>query len=201
MNLTLVSTHSVFMLRLADFATSLEVKMITLRQSAIVLLMVLAGTANAKDKVPYATQVNDLMRYQRVTPEIATSGALTNDSIKELAKHSFRTVIDLRPEVENTQKEKLAVEAENMLYVNIPVTNDGIDDAQLAAFKQAIAQASPPILLHCATGNKAGAMWASYRLSEGISPGIALKEGRASGMNLGFEQKIKQKWCTEPASC
>ncbi|MGG7053957.1 beta-lactamase hydrolase domain-containing protein [Nitrosomonas sp. ANs5] len=175
--------------------------MITLRHSAIMLLMLLTSAANAKDQVPYATQVNDLMRYQRVTPKIATSGALSNDSIKELVKHSFRTVIDLRPEPDETQKEKLAVEAENMLYINIPVTREGIDESQLTAFKQAIAQASPPILVHCATGNKAGAMWTSYRLSEGTPPNIAFKEGRASGMNLGFEEKVKQKWCTGQVTC
>jgi uncharacterized protein (TIGR01244 family) len=175
--------------------------MIFLRHFTLILIILLTGPAYAKDQVPYAAQVNNLMRYQRVTPEIATSGALTGDAIQELVKHSFRTVIDLRTEPEGTEEEKLAIETAGMAYINIPITIDGIDESQLEAFKQAIAQASPPILLHCATGNKAGAMWASYQLSEGIPLETALKEGRASGMKSGLEEKVKQNWCKKQASC
>ena len=163
----------------------------------IITLLVLLSTslAFAKDQVPYATQVNDLMRYYRVSPQIATSGALTHDSIQELVKHSFNTVIDLRIESEGTPNEKKAVEAAGMTYINIPITNDGVNESQLTAFKRVLEQASPPFLVHCATGNRAGAMWTAYRLKEGISPEIALKEGRAAGMNAGMEEKIKKYWC------
>lgn len=159
------------------------------------IALLLAGWVHAKEQVPYATQVNNLMRYQRVSPEIATSGALTHDSIQELVKHSFHTVIDLRTESEGTPEEKRAVENAEMVYINIPVTNSGIDESQLAAFKRALAQASPPILVHCATGNRAGAMWTAYRLSEGVPPETAFKEGRAAGMNAGMEEKVRQVWC------
>lgn len=148
-----------------------------------------------QDQVPYATQVDNLMRYYRVTPHIATSGALSQDSVQELSKHSFQTVIDLRSESEGTSAEKKAVEAALMTYINIPVTNEGIDESQLTAFKQALEQAAPPILVHCATGNRAGAMWTVYRLSEGVSPDIAFKEGRTAGMNAGMEGKIRKMWC------
>ncbi|MCC6916250.1 protein tyrosine phosphatase family protein [Nitrosomonas sp.] len=162
--------------------------------TAIVLLS--SGWVFAvKDQVPYATQVNNLMRYYRATPNIATSGALSQDSIQELAKHSFQTVIDLRNESEGTPAEKKAVEAALMTYINIPVSGDGVNESQLAAFKQALEQASPPILVHCATGNRAGAMWTVYRLNEGIAPDIAFKEGRTAGMNAGMEEKIRKIWC------
>lgn len=175
--------------------------MIFLRHFALILMMLLTSSIYAKDQVPYATQIENLMRYQRVAPGIATSGVLSRDAIQELVKHSFRTVIDLRTKPEGTEEEKLAIEAASMTYINIPVTSAGIEDSQLEAFKQAIAEASPPILLHCATGNRAGAMWASYRLSEGAPLEIALKEGRASGMNSGFEEKVKEQWCQTQDSC
>jgi len=165
----------------------------------VITLLALLSTSwvFAKDQVPYATQVNDLMRYYRATPHIATSGALTHDSIQELVKHSFNTVIDLRTESEGTPGEKKAVEAAGMTYINIPVTNDGVNEMQLATFKRALEQASPPILIHCATGNRAGAMWTAYRLKEGIPPETAFKEGRAAGMNAGMEEKIRKSWCSE----
>lgn len=164
---------------------------------AIVALLSSSWVFATKDQVPYATQVNNLMRYYRVTPNIATSGALSQDSIQELSKHSFQTVIDLRNESEDTSIEKKAVKAAQMTYINIPVTNEGINESQLAAFKRALEQATPPILIHCATGNRAGAMWTVYRLSEGISPDIAFKEGRTAGMNAGMEEKIRKTWCND----
>lgn len=163
----------------------------------IILVLSSSGWVSAKDQVPYATQINDLMRYLRVTPHIATSGALSKDGIQELVKHSFQTVIDLRSESEGTPSEKKAVEAAGMVYINIPVTSEGINESQLTAFKQALEQAAPPILIHCATGNRAGAMWTAYRLSEGIAPEIAFKEGRAAGMNAGMEEKVRKSWCGE----
>lgn len=163
----------------------------------ITLALSFSGWVSAKDQVPYATQINDLMRYSRVTPNIATSGALTRDGIQELVKHSFQTVIDLRNESEGTPNEKKAVEAADMTYINIPVTNEGVNESQLATFKQALEQATPPILIHCATGNRAGAMWTAYRLGEGIAPEIAFKEGRAAGMNAGMEGKVRKSWCNE----
>ena len=169
--------------------------MFVVRVLIIILALASSSGISAKDQVPYATQINDLMRYSRVTPNIATSGALTKDGIQELVKHSFQTVIDLRVESEGTPSEKKAVEAAGITYINIPITSAGVDDSQLTAFKQALEQAAPPVLIHCATGNRAGAMWTAYRLNEGTAPEIAFKEGRAAGMNAGMEEKIRRSWC------
>lgn len=171
--------------------------MFFVRVFIIILALLLSGWVSAKDQVPYATQINDLVRYLRVTPNIATSGALTRDGIQELVKHSFQTVIDLRSESEGTPSEKKAVEAVGITYINIPVTSEGINESQLATFKQALEQAAPPVLIHCATGNRAGAMWTAYRLNEGVVPEIAFREGRAAGMNAGMEEKVRKSWCGE----
>jgi len=172
-----------------------EVDMLFVRVLTIVFALLSPNWVIAKDQVPYATQITNLMRYYRATPTIATSGALASDGIQELVKHSFQTVIDLRTESEGTVNEKKAVESAGMTYINIPVAYEGVQEPQLTAFKQALKEASPPILVHCATGNRAGAMWTAYRLSEGISPEIAFKEGRAAGMNAGTEEKTRKTWC------
>ncbi|MDT8364360.1 MAG: sulfur transferase domain-containing protein [Nitrosomonas sp.] len=167
----------------------------------VLLTILLVNLAVAKDLVPYPTQVNDIMRYQRVAPNIATSGALTNGAIQELIKHDFRTIIDLRTEQEGTNNERLAIKKTDMAYFNIPVTRDGIDESQLAAFKEVLAQSAAPILLHCATGNRAGAMWTVYRLSEGIPADRAFKEGQSAGMSNAMTEIIKKKWCQDREDC
>lgn len=40
-------------------------------------------------------------------------------------------------------------------------------------------------------------MWTAYRLSEGIAPEIAFKEGRAAGMNAGMEEKSEKSGAME----
>ena len=56
----------------------------------------------------------------------------------------------------------------------------------------AIEDAQTPVLVHCASGNRVGALWTTYRLSKGINSEIAFEEGRAAGMRPSLEQKVKE---------
>ncbi len=167
----------------------------------VLLTPLIANWATASGMVPYPAQINNIMSYQRTAPNIATSGILDGKAIQELIKHNFHTVIDLRTVQEGADKERIALKKTDMEYFNIPVTREGIDESQLAAFKEVLAQASSPILLHCSTGNRAGAMWTVYQLSEGIPADRAFKEGRSAGMNEAMAEIIKQKWCQGRDDC
>ena len=156
----------------------------------ILLSILLAGTAYATNQTPFGNQVSAVKNYNRTTSQIATSGIIGEKGIEILAEQGFKTIIDLRTQAEGTDDEKLAVEAAAMSYVNIPVTGEGINEGQLAAFTQAIENEKMPALVRCASGNRAGAMWAAYRISKGVSPEIAIEEGRAAGMQPEMEQKI-----------
>ncbi len=148
------------------------------------------GTAHANEQAPFGNQVSAVKNYNRATSQIATAGEI-GDGAQALSKYGFRTIIDLRTEVEGTHEEKLAVEAAGMRYVNIPVTGAGINDAQLAAFTKAIEATQTPVLVHCASGNRAGALWATYRMSKGVAAEIALEEGRTAGMSEAMEANVK----------
>lgn len=155
------------------------------------LLISLTNITHAANQTPFGNQINAITNYNRATTQIATAGLLSEGSVQELAEQGFRTIIDLRTEAEGILAEKQAVEAAGMRYINIQVTSAGINDEQLATFTAAIEQAAAPVLLHCASGNRAGAMWTAYRLSKGIAPDIAFEEGRTAGMQSGMEEKIK----------
>ncbi|MEK6735128.1 MAG: protein tyrosine phosphatase family protein [Pseudomonadota bacterium] len=149
-------------------------------------------TAFASDKIPFGNQLIAVQNYSRATPQIAISGLIRNEGVQALAAHNFKTIIDMRTAAEGTDDEKSLVEAANMRYINIPVSNDtGISTEQLAAFTKAIESAEKPVLLHCGSGNRAGAMWASYRISKGIEPEKALEEGRKAGMRPQMEEKVR----------
>jgi len=150
------------------------------------------GIAHATDRVPYGNQVYTVQNYARITPQIATSGMIGDGGAPLLAAHNFRTIIDLRTATEGTEEEKALVDAQNMVYINIPTTVAGFTEEQLAAFTKAIENAEKPILVHCGSGNRAGGMWASYRISKGIDPEQALAEGRKAGMRPPMEENVKE---------
>lgn len=155
-------------------------------------LLSFASISQANSQAPFGNQIKGVSNYNRATTQVATGGSLGESGVQELATQGFKTIIDLRTEAEGTDIEKQAVEQAGMRYINIPVTAKGIDDVQLSAFIDTIEHATPPILVHCASGNRAGAMWAAYRLHKGIALDIALEEGRTAGMQIGMEEKIKE---------
>lgn len=161
------------------------------RYTIILLLISFITITHAAEQAPFGNQIKAVTNYNRATTQIATAGAPGEAGIQELAEKGFKTIIDLRTEAEGILAEKQAVEETGMRYINIPVTSAGINDEQLATFTSEIEQAAIPVLLHCASGNRAGAMWTAYRLSKGIAPDIAFEEGRTAGMQISLEEKIR----------
>lgn len=161
------------------------------RLAASLILILVTGAAYAASLTPYANQISHIKNYNRANKEIATSGFISDGGLPILRKFGFKTVIDLRTEEEGSTKEKYAVERAGMQYRNIQITSAGINPQQLAAFTQAIESAEKPILVHCASGNRAGAMWATYQISQGVELEKAIKAGRKAGMRPGLEEKVR----------
>jgi uncharacterized protein (TIGR01244 family) len=164
-------------------------------KNIVTLLFVLTfvSPASADFQVPFGNEINSpIKNYNRATPTLATSGTIGEGGVEELAKKGFATIIDLRTKDEGTAHEKKAVEATGMSYINIPVTGAGINNEQLAAFSKAFEEAQTPVLVHCASGNRVGALWTTYRLSKNINSKLAFEEGRTAGMKPSMEQKVKE---------
>lgn len=155
--------------------------------------LIISSAASATDKqVPFGSELqSSIKNYNRATSTLATSGTISTGGVKELAEKGFATIIDLRTENEGTAEEKKNVESAGMSYINIPVTGAGINHKQLAAFTKAIENKPAPILVHCASGNRVGALWTTYRLSKGINSKIAFEEGRTAGMKPRLEEKVR----------
>lgn len=48
-----------------------------------------------------------------------------------------------------------------------------------------------PLLIHCGSANRVGAMWALYRALKGIPEEIALEEARTIGLQSDSEAEIR----------
>jgi len=157
----------------------------------IIALTTLLSSMVFAERIPFGHQVSTVQNYNRAAPQIATSGLIGDGGAPILAAHGFRTVIDMRTVNEGTREEKALVEAAGMIYVNIPMTVANISQEHLEAFTKAIQQSPKPILVHCGSGNRAGAIWASYLISQGTDPEKALAEGRKAGMRPPLEEKVR----------
>lgn len=162
-----------------------------------IILMALAtilfsSVTQASGRVPFGHQVIEVQNYSRITEQIALSGMIIDGGITALAATGFKTVIDLRTKNEGTAEEKALVDRAGMMYVNIPTTVAGITKDQVAAFTKVIESAQKPVLIHCGSGNRASAMWASYQITKGVDPETAIEEARKTGLRPPLEEKLRE---------
>lgn len=119
-----------------------------------------------------------------VRPGLYAGGQPTAAQLRELARR-VRTVIDLRQPGEDRGFDETGVaESLGMRYVRIPVAGaEGLDAANVRAVHQALQQSQGPVLLHCASGNRAGAVLGLVNARyEHASPEQALQLGQRAGL-------------------
>jgi uncharacterized protein (TIGR01244 family) len=120
-------------------------------------------------------------------PGLLTGGQPTEEQIEAAARAGYRTVINMRGSGESGfDWEPEMVEKLGMKYEQLPVTGkDSLTRERIAQIDAVLdaALADGPVLLHCASGNRIGAVLALRAAwVEGMDPEQALAYGRASGM-------------------
>lgn len=166
----------------------------------VAVLSVLTGLIGApahaaESEVPFGDKVSAaIVNYNRIRPHIATAGLVRDGGIAELKGLGFTTIIDLRTPPEGTAAEKAAAQAAGLRYFNIPVSKGAPSDDQVRVFAALIEDATNyPVLVHCASANRVGAMWPLYRVRKGIPFSIAVEEGRTVGMKPSRENAVRAR--------
>ncbi|HEX6533303.1 MAG TPA: sulfur transferase domain-containing protein [Gemmatimonadaceae bacterium] len=95
---------------------------------------------------------------------VGTAGQPAESAWRELARAGYRTVVDLRAADEpRGHDEPAAVGAAGLSYVPLPVTQATLDDATFDRFREIVRDpARRPILVHCASSNRVGALLLPY---------------------------------------
>lgn len=158
--------------------------------------------AQAGREVPFGDRVGPaVVNYNRLRPQIATAGLLQPGAVAELKALGIATIVDLRGPEEGTAVEKKAVEAAGLRYFNIPVTEGMPSDVQIAEFGRIVEDANNyPLIVHCASANRVGAMWTLYRARKGIPVEIAIEEGRTTGLQPPREADVRRRLQQVPAA-
>lgn len=119
-------------------------------------------------------------------PALRTGGQPTEAQLRALAAEGVRTVIDLRGENESRGMDEAAVvQGLGMTYVTIPISGAGDLTVERAkALDAALDAAEGPVLVHCASGNRVGALLALEAFhADGASAEQALRIGDEAGLS------------------
>lgn len=159
----------------------------------ILTLLLMPATVLAEDlQVPFGDQVNEtIFNYNRTTPHIATSGKLHQGGVAHVKELGFTSIVDLRTPPEGIDDERKEAEQAGLRYLNIPIGKEAPARQDLDRFQQWVENPdNHPTLVHCASANRVGTLWAMYRLRQGIPLEEVLLEGRTIGMKESREAQV-----------
>lgn len=118
-------------------------------------------------------------------PGVMAAGQPTGEQLQLLAEEGYHTIIDLRPAEEPHGFDEPAAARDNgMAYVNVPVTPATLDQATIDRFLSAMRGATKPLIVHCSTANRVGALFYAWLTLERKEPAEkALEKARAIGLH------------------
>lgn len=158
------------------------------------------STPVAQAMLPQTTVSGVLLHHPR--PGLYTSAQPGAGDWMRLPALGIDTVINLRPQAEmQGRDEAVEVRDAGLAYVNISIAGaDEVTPENARALQQAIDAASGNVLVHCASGNRAGALLALAAHANGMAPADALAFGKASGLT-GLEPVVRGRLDLPAAAC
>jgi uncharacterized protein (TIGR01244 family) len=152
--------------------------------AALIAAMLVAGSAWAQVSKPSVAGVTN---FARLESTIACAGATTPAGVAEVRKLGYKTIINLRQASEagaEVDAEAVAAKTEGVKYFHLPVNSASPDPAIVDQFLSAVGDpANQPVFVHCASGNRAAALWMIKRLVvDGWDADRASTEATALGL-------------------
>ncbi len=125
---------------------------------------------------------------------ITAAGQPNENGLRELADSGYVAVIDLRTEGEDRGlDEQAVVESLGMDYVSLPIEGRGaISFENAAKLDQILAKYDQPVLVHCGSSNRVGALLALREKMNGADDEDALAFGKSAGMT-SLEDTVKSR--------
>ncbi len=134
-----------------------------------------------------------LLPNARSAHGIVSGGHPDERALRDAAEKGFKTIVNLQRETEEgVLAERSLASALGLAYLSIPVAGaSGINSDNAAALDQALAKAVHPVIVHCAGGNRVGALMALRAFNhQGLSATDALAVGKDTGLR-GLETVVK----------
>jgi len=131
------------------------------------------------------------------------TGLPSEDGLRLAADEGVKVVVNLLTEgqqAENITFDEPAVVAElGQTYVTIPIRPASFSKEDVARFADAVEHADGPVLVHCASSNRCGALWAAYlNLHQGVELERAIELGRSAGLGSDAMVEAVRRVVREP---
>lgn len=135
----------------------------------LILAVVALGVsvAAAQSQVEKST-VPGITNFAQVKTTVACAGAVTPASVAGIKKMGFASIINLRLATEqgaDIEAEAAAAKAAGINFVHLPFNGSAPDPAVADRFIKTITEpGNEPAFIHCASGNRAAALWLIKRV-------------------------------------
>ena len=166
------------------------------KRQAILILLALAATAfaasgalagddSSREKIRLKEKKLGEIQNVHALGNIYLAGQPSPEDLLVLQAEGIKTIISLRHTTEVPWDEAGAVERGGMKFVHVPFSaakqlKPEIFDKVLKILRD---KKRSPVVLHCASANRVGAIWYAYRVLDGkLSPDAAMKEAQTVGL-------------------
>ncbi len=138
-------------------------------RACLAIALALGAAAAAAAQQVTKESVPGVTNFARVETTVACAGATTAAAVPELKKMGFASIINLRVPTEqgaNIDEEAAAAKDAGIKFYSIPFNTASPDPAVPEKFLQTLTTpGNEPAYIHCASGNRAAAMWMIKRIA------------------------------------
>ncbi len=138
-----------------------------MKRVVVIIAVAVMGVSIAAAQVKKST-VPGITNFAQVETTVACAGAVTPEAVAGIKKMGFASIINLRLETEqgaNIAAEAAAAKAAGINFVHLPLSGTAPDPAVADRFLKIITEpGNQPAMIHCASGNRAAAMWLIKRV-------------------------------------
>jgi len=170
----------------------------------LVLVTVLSATACVESSKPETrlrtettlmVDLETVVRVGNVVPVegVTTAGQPDATALGIFAEQGYKTVIDIRTEPEDRGMDEAAVIGDlGMEYIVFSIDKpEAINFDNARELSRLIAESEGPVLVHCGSSNRVGALFALQKSLDGADDEVALEYGREAGMTR-LEGRVKE---------
>ena len=153
---------------------------------ATVALVLVAALAAAEK------QDHGLRGAKYPQPDVLFGGQPTEAQLEAMAADGLSFVLDLRAEGEDRGfDESAALQSLDVPYLSLPVDADRLTEpATFERFIDTMKKLDGPTLVHCASGNRVGALYYAYLVA---GKGVDREEARARAKESGLRSSALEK--------
>jgi len=143
-----------------------------------------------------AAEWTELAEGQRASDTLIIGAQPTREVLQQAADAGIKVVVNLRGEGEDPGYDEAAAAAElGLTYLRVPVAGAaGLTPENVHLFDAVLKQVGDqPALMHCASGNRVGAVHALHANQYGgMDPEAAIEYGKAHGMT-SLEEAVRER--------